>query len=136
LPSATRAMEGRGRRTDSGGSGSDSGAPPAGQYASIGEYVKKCGGDRPIRKVLIANNGIAAVKAIRSIRRWAYETCGDLHAVSRRRWRETARAACKIGEPELIRPLHCCCAAAGSGGSQAAGWLCQVDAELAAHARK
>jgi hypothetical protein len=77
-------MEGRGRRAESGGSGSDSGAPSSGHYASIEEYVRKLGGHRPIRKVLIANNGIAAVKAIRSIRRWAYETFGNLHAVSER----------------------------------------------------
>ena len=30
-----------------------------------------------VRKILIANNGIAAVKAIRSIRRWAYDTFGN-----------------------------------------------------------
>ena len=28
-------------------------------------------------KILIANNGIAAVKEIRSIRKWAYETFND-----------------------------------------------------------
>jgi biotin carboxylase/acetyl-CoA carboxylase carboxyltransferase component/biotin carboxyl carrier protein len=44
-------------------------------------FVRLCGGRAPIRKVLIANNGIAAVKAIRSIRVWAYETFGDEHAV-------------------------------------------------------
>ncbi|KAL3795828.1 hypothetical protein ACHAW5_006898 [Stephanodiscus triporus] len=33
-------------------------------------------------KVLIANNGVAAVKAIRSIRRWAYEVFGDERAIS------------------------------------------------------
>ena len=32
-------------------------------------------------QVLIANNGIAAVKEIRSIRKWAYETFGDERAV-------------------------------------------------------
>jgi len=32
-------------------------------------------------KVLIANNGIAAVKEIRSVRKWAYETFGDERAV-------------------------------------------------------
>ncbi|KAF6025259.1 hypothetical protein EB796_016427 [Bugula neritina] len=37
------------------------------------EFVKKFGGDQTINKVLIANNGIAAVKCMRSIRRWAYE---------------------------------------------------------------
>lgn len=30
---------------------------------------------------MIANNGIAAVKAIRSVRRWAYETFGDERAI-------------------------------------------------------
>src|SRR3954466_4350259 len=32
-------------------------------------------------QVLIANNGIAAVKEIRSIRKWAYETFGDERAI-------------------------------------------------------
>jgi len=39
-------------------------------------YVKDLGGKKPIRKVLIANNGIGAVKAIRSIRRWSYNEFG------------------------------------------------------------
>ena len=42
--------------------------------AIVDEFVRRRGGQRPIRKVLIANNGIAAVKAIRSLRRWSYET--------------------------------------------------------------
>ncbi|XP_059482101.1 acetyl-CoA carboxylase isoform X3 [Neocloeon triangulifer] len=37
------------------------------------EFVKKFGGTRVINKVLIANNGIGAVKCMRSIRRWSYE---------------------------------------------------------------
>uniref|UniRef100_T1JBH2 Uncharacterized protein n=1 Tax=Strigamia maritima TaxID=126957 RepID=T1JBH2_STRMM len=37
------------------------------------EFVKRFGGKLVINKVLIANNGIAAVKCMRSIRRWAYE---------------------------------------------------------------
>lgn len=49
--------------------------------SSIDAYVESLGGKHPIRKILIANNGIAAVKAIRSIRRWAYETFGDERAV-------------------------------------------------------
>jgi len=36
-----------------------------------------------VRKILIANNGIAAVKAIRSIRRWAYDTFGNEREVRR-----------------------------------------------------
>ncbi|XP_053336754.1 acetyl-CoA carboxylase 2 isoform X2 [Clarias gariepinus] len=41
--------------------------------ASPAEFVKRFGGIRIIEKVLIANNGIAAVKCMRSIRRWSYE---------------------------------------------------------------
>lgn len=47
---------------------------PRGNFSSVEEYVEYVGGQRAIKKVLIANNGIAAVKAIRSIRRWAFET--------------------------------------------------------------
>jgi len=36
---------------------------------TLDEYVKVKGGNRVINKILIANNGIAAVKAIRSMRR-------------------------------------------------------------------
>jgi acetyl-CoA carboxylase/biotin carboxylase 1 len=32
-------------------------------------------------QVLIANNGIAAVKELRSVRKWAYETFGDEKAI-------------------------------------------------------
>ncbi|XP_071044333.1 acetyl-CoA carboxylase isoform X1 [Parasteatoda tepidariorum] len=37
------------------------------------EFVRRFGGNHIINRVLIANNGIAAVKCMRSIRRWAYE---------------------------------------------------------------
>jgi hypothetical protein len=47
------------------------------QFGDVAEYIAKLGGKHVIRKVLIANNGIAAVKAIRSIRRWAYDTFGN-----------------------------------------------------------
>lgn len=40
-------------------------------------FVKEHGGHTVIQKVLIANNGIAAVKEIRSVRKWAYETFGN-----------------------------------------------------------
>ncbi|KAI9329995.1 acetyl-CoA carboxylase [Obelidium mucronatum] len=43
--------------------------------------IQQCG-TTVITKVLIANNGMAAVKCIRSIRRWSYETFGDDHAIS------------------------------------------------------
>ncbi|CAG5922912.1 unnamed protein product [Menidia menidia] len=41
--------------------------------ASPAELITRFGGNRVIEKVLIANNGIAAVKCMRSIRRWSYE---------------------------------------------------------------
>nr|KAF6402982.1 acetyl-CoA carboxylase beta [Molossus molossus] len=49
--------------------------------ASPAEFVMRFGGDRIIEKVLIANNGIAAVKCMRSIRRWAYEMFRNERAV-------------------------------------------------------
>ncbi|XP_060048534.1 acetyl-CoA carboxylase 2 isoform X2 [Erinaceus europaeus] len=49
--------------------------------ASPAELVTRFGGDRVIEKVLIANNGIAAVKCMRSIRRWAYEMFRNERAI-------------------------------------------------------
>ncbi|XP_065368602.1 acetyl-CoA carboxylase isoform X2 [Calliphora vicina] len=49
--------------------------------ATTEEFVKKFGGTRVINKVLIANNGIAAVKCMRSIRRWSYEMFKNERAV-------------------------------------------------------
>nr|XP_018903562.1 PREDICTED: acetyl-CoA carboxylase isoform X3 [Bemisia tabaci] len=45
------------------------------------EFVKRFKGTRVINKVLIANNGIAAVKCMRSIRRWSYEMFKNERAV-------------------------------------------------------
>ncbi|KAH9992441.1 acetyl CoA carboxylase [Russula vinacea] len=47
----------------------------------VHDFVKANGGHTVITKVLIANNGIAAVKEIRSIRQWSYEAFGDDRAV-------------------------------------------------------
>lgn len=47
----------------------------------VTDFVSKHQGHTVISKVLIANNGIAAVKEIRSVRKWAYETFGDERAV-------------------------------------------------------
>ena len=44
-------------------------------------YVKSRGGDRPIKKILIANNGMAATKSILSMRQWAYMELGDEKAI-------------------------------------------------------
>ncbi|KAJ7391694.1 hypothetical protein OS493_017391 [Desmophyllum pertusum] len=49
--------------------------------ATPAEFVKRFGGSRVIETVLIANNGIAAVKCMRSVRRWAYELFGNEKAI-------------------------------------------------------
>ncbi|KAJ3296515.1 acetyl-coenzyme-A carboxylase [Borealophlyctis nickersoniae] len=50
--------------------------------SALRDFVIRSRGHTVITKVLIANNGMAAVKAIRSIRKWAYETFGDERAIS------------------------------------------------------
>jgi acetyl-CoA carboxylase / biotin carboxylase 1 len=45
------------------------------------EYVRDRGGDRVIRKVLIANNGMAGTKSMLSMRQWAYMELGDERAI-------------------------------------------------------
>ncbi|KAL8941716.1 MAG: hypothetical protein Q9216_002089 [Gyalolechia sp. 2 TL-2023] len=52
-------------------------APPG----SVKDFVANHDGHTVITNVLIANNGIAAVKEIRSVRKWAYETFGDERAI-------------------------------------------------------
>uniref|UniRef100_A0A060T7V3 ARAD1D05412p n=1 Tax=Blastobotrys adeninivorans TaxID=409370 RepID=A0A060T7V3_BLAAD len=47
----------------------------------VRDFVQSHGGHTVISNVLIANNGIAAVKEIRSVRKWAYETFGDERAI-------------------------------------------------------
>ncbi|GBC48526.2 uncharacterized protein OCT59_029816 [Rhizophagus irregularis] len=47
----------------------------------VRDFVEKHNGHTVITKILIANNGIAAVKEIRSIRKWAYEIFGDERAI-------------------------------------------------------
>ncbi|CCJ31347.1 unnamed protein product [Pneumocystis jirovecii] len=47
----------------------------------VKDFVAEHGGHTVITSVLIANNGIAAVKEIRSIRKWAYETFNNERAI-------------------------------------------------------
>ncbi|KAI9734288.1 MAG: acetyl-coenzyme-A carboxylase [Cirrosporium novae-zelandiae] len=49
--------------------------------SSVKDFVASHDGHTVITSVLIANNGIAAVKEIRSVRKWAYETFGDERAI-------------------------------------------------------
>lgn len=54
------------------------------RFENVEEYIAELAGEKAfiIQKVLIANNGVGAVKAIRSIRRWAYEVFGNEKAIS------------------------------------------------------
>lgn len=56
-------------------------APYLSQVATPAEFVRRFGGKRSIEKILVANNGIGAVKFIRSVRRWAYEMFGNERAI-------------------------------------------------------
>lgn len=71
------------------------------RFANVEAYVSELGGDKAfvIQKVLIANNGVAAVKAIRSIRRWAYEVFGNEKAIS----------FVVMATPEDLRYVFSCC---------------------------
>ncbi|KAK4274088.1 hypothetical protein QN277_017370 [Acacia crassicarpa] len=72
-------MAGTGR-----GNGFINGIPPNRHSATISvvdDFCHALGGKRPIHSILIANNGMAAVKFIRSVRTWAYETFGTEKAI-------------------------------------------------------
>lgn len=59
-------------------------------FGSVEEFVAFSGGDHAIQKILIANNGIGAIKAIRSIRRWAFETFGNERTVRKKQIAENS----------------------------------------------
>ncbi|KAA8538039.1 hypothetical protein F0562_027381 [Nyssa sinensis] len=64
--------------------GNTNGAIPLRSPAMVSEVDNFCyalGGKKPIHSILIANNGMAAVKFIRSVRAWAYETFGTEKAI-------------------------------------------------------
>ncbi|KAL9647632.1 hypothetical protein ABK040_015123 [Willaertia magna] len=50
-------------------------------FSSVEGYVEKLGGNKVIKKILIANNGIAAVKGIRSMRNWCNDVFGNSNAI-------------------------------------------------------
>jgi acetyl-CoA carboxylase/biotin carboxylase 1 len=51
-------------------------------FHEVEDFVQFSEGDHAIKKILIANNGIGATKAIISIRRWSFETFGNEKMVS------------------------------------------------------
>lgn len=48
----------------------------------LSTFVEEHGGDTVAARILMASNGLASVKGIRSMRKWAFETLGDERAVS------------------------------------------------------
>uniref|UniRef100_A0A0D9WEQ7 Uncharacterized protein n=1 Tax=Leersia perrieri TaxID=77586 RepID=A0A0D9WEQ7_9ORYZ len=55
-----------------------------GKHASVSKVVEFCmalGGKTPIHSVLVANNGMAAAKFMRSVRTWANDTFGSEKAI-------------------------------------------------------
>jgi len=46
-------------------------------FPDVESYVAALEGKRPIKRLLVANNGIAAAKLTHSIRRWCYSTFGN-----------------------------------------------------------
>lgn len=58
------------------------GVPPrtADVSNALEQWIQGLGGDRALHSVLVANNGLAAVKFIRSVRSWAYKTFGNERA--------------------------------------------------------
>jgi biotin carboxylase len=48
----------------------------------LSEFVKESGGKRVISRILVANNGLAAVKGIRSLRRWCADVFNDSNVLT------------------------------------------------------
>ena len=98
-------------------------------------WVADHGGDKVIRKILIANNGLGAAKAIRSMRRWAFQTFGRedvLHFIAMvvrgRRAPTSSRRSC-LAQP----PPSCTREVAASGRC---GRRCLTGPAAAAAARQ
>lgn len=51
------------------------------QFKTLSGLCKGLGANKVIRRLLIANNGLAAVKGIESIKAWLYEHIGDAEAI-------------------------------------------------------
>ncbi|CAA7057846.1 unnamed protein product, partial [Microthlaspi erraticum] len=49
--------------------------------SEVDDYCKALGGKRPIHRILVATNGMGAVKFITSVRTWSYKTFGNERAI-------------------------------------------------------
>jgi hypothetical protein len=72
--------------------------------ALVDDFVKKMGGKRTLQRILIANNGMAATKAILSMRQWAYMVLGKASIrINMEIYTTTstlARSVCSIVSPD------------------------------------
>ncbi|KPI84355.1 putative acetyl-CoA carboxylase [Leptomonas seymouri] len=59
----------------------DADSPAGFKFNTLQQLGSSLGATKPIKRLLIANNGLAAVKGIDSIRSWTYEHMGDSEAV-------------------------------------------------------
>ncbi|GMH43409.1 hypothetical protein BSKO_11331 [Bryopsis sp. KO-2023] len=48
---------------------------------NVSGFVARLGGDKPIYRILVANNGLGAVKFMRSVRSWAFNSFGSDKAI-------------------------------------------------------
>ncbi|KAG2305142.1 hypothetical protein Bca52824_033793 [Brassica carinata] len=65
------------------GTGSINGKDHSGvRVSQVDEFYKALGGKRPIHSILVATNGMAAVKFIRSVRAWSCQTFGSEKSIS------------------------------------------------------
>ena len=80
-------------------------------FRDLDAYVAHLGGKVAIKKVLIANNGIAAVKAIRFLRKWSYEVFGNEHEVRGRSLAWPGRGASEGPRVPPVSPHACVFAA-------------------------
>ena len=73
-------------------------------------YVASCGGTRVIRRILVANNGMAAAKFILSIRNWLFEMfeveLGDGHSTTLRYRNLVADCLDKLGKAHQACRLY------------------------------
>ncbi|KAJ4767613.1 Acetyl-CoA carboxylase [Rhynchospora pubera] len=61
--------------------GANNNIMPSGTNLEVDDFCQALGGTRPIHSILVANNGMAAVKFMRSVRDWALETFGNEKAI-------------------------------------------------------
>lgn len=90
--------------------------------AALDARVAELGGDRPIHSVLVANNGLAATKFMRSVRSWAYKNFGSERAGACGGVLRGAAGCCYVGgtsvQEQALAGWCCCCRWLSGSGSE------------------